>query len=117
VAGDRLRYRGLKGVLTPELREALAQRKAELMALLASPPPSGSDAADMAEMGPDEPGAAAVRVQTHRPPPPTDPGGYCAVHVRLLTYAEQMAGGCSWCSGAVQLDRPARAPAPRTCLE
>jgi hypothetical protein len=52
-----------------------------------------------------------------RPPPPTDPGAYCAVHKRLLTYREQMAGVCSWCSGAVQLDRPARAPAPRTCLE
>jgi hypothetical protein len=52
-----------------------------------------------------------------RPPPPADPGGYCAVHKRLLTYREQVDGGCSWCSGAVRLDRPARSAAPRTCLE
>jgi hypothetical protein len=117
VAGDRLRFDAPKGALTPELRKAMAQQKAELMALLAPPPSVGTDAADMAAMERDERDQATVKVRTRRPPPPTDPGGYCAVHRRLLTYREQMAGACSWCSGAVQLDRPVRAPAPRTCLE
>ena len=35
--GDRLHYRAPRGILTPELRQALAEHKAEIMALLRRP--------------------------------------------------------------------------------
>ena len=38
-AGDRLRYEAPPGSLTPELRDTLAQYKAELLSLLAAPQP------------------------------------------------------------------------------
>jgi len=113
VGGDRLVVRG------PRAAEALArevlQHKAELMVALrpAASPEAEADPVDT-DTDNEQPTPAPAR---RRPPPPTDPGASCPVHKRLLTFAESVAGACSWCSGAVQLDHPARAPAPRACLE
>src|SRR5207253_2550115 len=67
--------------VTVEQCQALAEHKAELLALLAERAPAGGHAA----------------------PPPERPrelgdDGRCAVHKRFLTFAEAFYGGCSWCA-------------------
>jgi hypothetical protein len=119
VDGDKLVVRGPKA--SAALAREVLEHKAEVMAALGPPAPPQAEAApvdadDLRDDDADD-GRSVPAPPRKCPPPPTDPGGYCTVHKRLLTYREQMAGGCSWCSGAVQLDRPVRAPVPRTCLE
>ena len=51
--GDRLRYSAPKGALTPELREALARHKPEILAMLRAA--SGGDAVPLARVSRDGP--------------------------------------------------------------
>jgi hypothetical protein len=102
--GDKLVVRGPRAAeaLVHEIRE----HKAELLVALrpaASPEADQADADHDADHDGDVDRAdqrAPVR-PVKRPPPPTDPAGYCPAHGRRLTYAEAVAGGCSWCAQGV----------------
>jgi hypothetical protein len=49
--GNRLRYRAPQGILTPELRQALAEHKTSILRLLSAPPADVLSAAPCARCG------------------------------------------------------------------